>query len=195
MQIKCLTPKECGMKLKEPVYEKCFNCSSFKCEDKNICIESLPTLTKENYIAPKYNPNSKDIPNSFFEKTQGNIFDDNDLKLDLLGETKPNNLADRKNDGKLRWHNFPKFLFRGVAKVAHFGEGKYETYNFLKGGPISQYLDSHDRHMDSFEDPLQSDLDQESGVNHLYHAAWNLLVAAYMLEHRPELDDRFKINK
>jgi len=104
-------------------------------------------------------------------------------------------LAERFNEGKLRWHNFPKFLFRGIAKVAHYGEGKYATYNFLKGAPITQYLDSHDRHMDAFEDPRLSDFDDESKINHLYHAAWNLLVAAFVLETRPELDDRFKLEQ
>lgn len=102
--------------------------------------------------------------------------------------------ADRKNDGKLEWHNFPLFLIRPMIGVAHFGGRKYETFNFLKGGNQNQYLDCIKRHLDAYEDPLQSDID-ESGESHLAHVAWNALVAIYMLEHFPELDDRFKPNK
>ena len=104
-----------------------------------------------------------------------------------------NNLAERKNEGKLRWRNFPMFLIRPLAEVAQFGEGKYSIYNFLKGGSQNQYLDCIKRHLDAYEDPKQDDLDPESRVNHLAHVAWNALVAIYMIENFPELDDRFKI--
>jgi cation transport regulator ChaB len=104
-------------------------------------------------------------------------------------------LADRFNQDKLRWRNFPLFLIRPLAQVAQYGEGKYDTYNFLKGGSQNQYLDCIKRHLDSYEDPAQDDLDQESRVNHLAHVAWNALTAIYMLENFPELDDRFKIVK
>ena len=104
-------------------------------------------------------------------------------------------LADRYNDNKLRWRNFPMFLIRPLAQVAQYGEGKYSMYNFLKGGPQNQYLDSLKRHLDSYEDPTQPDNDVESGLSHMYHIAWNALVCAYMLENHPELDDRFKIEK
>jgi hypothetical protein len=97
----------------------------------------------------------------------------------------------RYNSGKLKWHNFPMFLFRPVAKVGHFGADKYETYNFLKGAPITQYLDCMKRHLDAFEDTEQSDID-ESGENHLAHVAWNAMVAIWVLNHMPELDDRFR---
>ena len=111
-----------------------------------------------------------------------------------------NNLAERKNEGKLRWRNFPMFLIRPLAEVAQFGESKYSMYNFLKGGSQNQYLDCIKRHLDKYEDPKQSDFDVEdefgqpgSMQNHLAHIAWNALVGLYMLENYPELDDRFKI--
>lgn len=98
----------------------------------------------------------------------------------------------RYNEGKLKWHNFPMFLVRPLIKVAHYGSGKYATYNFMKGAPISQYMDSMKRHIDAFEDPEQPDIDPESGCHHLAHAAWNMLVACYMVEHRKDMDDRWK---
>ena len=105
------------------------------------------------------------------------------------------NLAERKNEGKLRWRNFPLFLMRPLAEVAQFGEGKYAMYNFLKGGSQNQYLDCIKRHLDAYEDPKQSDLDPESRISQLGHVAWNALVAIYMLENHPLLDDRFKIEE
>jgi hypothetical protein len=98
----------------------------------------------------------------------------------------------RYNEGKLRWRNFPMFLLRPLIRVAQYGEGKYETFNYLKGGEQSQYLDCMKRHLDAFECPYDDDNDAESGINHLAHVAWNALVAIYMLEHYPEMDDRFK---
>lgn len=104
-------------------------------------------------------------------------------------------LADRLNQDKLRWRNFPMFMMRPLAQVAQYGEGKYSMYNFLKGGSQNQYLDCIKRHLDAYEDPTQDDLDPESRVSHLAHVAWNALVAIYMLEIHPELDDRFNIDK
>ena len=103
-------------------------------------------------------------------------------------------LADRKNDGKLRWRNFPLFLLEPLMKVGQYGEGKYAMYNFLKGGEQNQYLDCIKRHLCAYENPIEPDADRESGISHLAHVAWNALVAIYMLEQHPELDDRFKLN-
>lgn len=98
----------------------------------------------------------------------------------------------RYNNGKLRWRNIPRFLIRGLVQVGQFGEEKYDTFNFLKGLPVSDTLDSLERHLDAVTDPQQSDYDEESKVHHLYHVAWNALVAAYMIENREDLDDRLK---
>lgn len=105
-----------------------------------------------------------------------------------------NELAERKNDNKLRWRNFPLFLMRPLAEVGQFGEGKYSMYNFLKGGEQNQYLDAIKRHLDKYEDPTLPDVDHESGVSHLAHVAWNALVGMYMMANYPELDDRFKLH-
>jgi len=101
-------------------------------------------------------------------------------------------VGDRFNNGKLRWRNFPLFLVRPLMEVGHFGEGKYATFNFLKGMKTLDSMDSLKRHLDKFEDPNEPDVDQESQCHHLAHIAWNALVALYMLKTRPDLDDRFK---
>jgi hypothetical protein len=84
------------------------------------------------------------------------------------------------------------FLFKPLIEVAQYGEGKYAMYNFMKGGEQNQYLDCMKRHLEQYENPFEPDNDKESGVSHLAHIAWNALVAIYMLEHHPELDDRWK---
>lgn len=98
----------------------------------------------------------------------------------------------RDNKEKLRWRNFPIFLMRPLIEVGAFGEGKYETFNFLKGLPVLDTLDSMDRHRDKLSDPTLPDYDDESGAHHLAHIAWNALVALHNIQNRPDLDDRFK---
>ena len=104
-------------------------------------------------------------------------------------------LAERKNKGKLKWHNFPLYLLEPLIEVAQFGGDKYETFNYLKGGNQNQYLDCIKRHLTAFESPYKTDDDEESGINHLAHVAWNALVAIEMLKRFPDLDDRFKPEK
>jgi hypothetical protein len=84
------------------------------------------------------------------------------------------------------------FLVRPLIKVGMMGEEKYGTFNFLKGLPVLDTMDSLKRHLDQLEDPNESDLDKESGLNHAYHIAWNALVLGYIIETRPDLDDRYK---
>jgi len=103
-----------------------------------------------------------------------------------------NNMGKRYNKNKLRWRNFPRFLVRPLIEVGQFGETKYNTFNFLKGLPALDTLDSLERHLDKFLDPNQPDIDEESGCHHLAHVAWNALVALYMIKTRPDLDDRYK---
>lgn len=101
-------------------------------------------------------------------------------------------LGMRFNKNKLRWSTFPKFLIKPVIEVAHFGATKYDDFNFLKGLPVLDTLDSLERHLDAVLDPEESDYDSESECHHLAHVAWNALVALYMLKTRPELDTRWK---
>ncbi len=100
--------------------------------------------------------------------------------------------GERKNAGKLRWRNFPLFLIEDLIAVASEGEKKYDTYNFLKGMYVNDCLDSLKRHLMKLESPYHPDNDEESGINHAFHIAWNALVIGFMLKTRPDLDDRYK---
>lgn len=98
----------------------------------------------------------------------------------------------RFNKGKLRYRNFPLWLMKPLAEVGHYGETKYETFNFLKGMSVQDCIDCMYRHVEKADDPNQSDIDDESGCHHLAHVAWNALVALYFIKTRPDLDDRYK---
>jgi len=101
-------------------------------------------------------------------------------------------VGDRKNSGKLRWRNVPMFLIEPLIQVGAKGEEKYATFNFLKGMYVNDCMDSLKRHLMKLEDPNQPDTDEESGLCHAAHIAWNALVICYMLKTRPDLDDRYK---
>lgn len=104
-------------------------------------------------------------------------------------------VGDRKNAGKLRWRNFPNFLLEPLIEVGAKGEEKYATWNFLKGMKVEDCMDSLKRHLTRFEDPSSSDNDEETGLSHMAHVAWNALVICYMVRTRPDLDDRYKGEK
>lgn len=107
--------------------------------------------------------------------------------------------GERKNSGKPRWRTFPLFLVEPLVEVGSHAEirpdnpnGKYPTYNFLKGMEVDDCLDCAKRHMMKAESPFHSDFDEETGVHHLAHVAWNCLVALHNIKTRPDLDKRHK---
>lgn len=107
-------------------------------------------------------------------------------------------VGQRKNVGKVRWRNFPLFLLEELMRVGHEGEKKYSTFNFLDGMYFNDCMDSLKRHAMKLESPYHSDFDEETGIGHAFHIAWNALVIGFMLMTRPDLDDRYKpkvINK
>lgn len=105
----------------------------------------------------------------------------------------------RYNKGKRRWRNIPLYLFEPVIEVGEFGEikhtveGEEGTLNYLKGLSVTETLESIIRHVKSFQSPHESDLDKESGLNHILHAAWNCIALYETLQRHPELDDRYKL--
>lgn len=100
------------------------------------------------------------------------------------------------NTGKLRWRNFPLWLLEDLIKVASMGEEKYGTYDFLeKDYTVNDHLDAAKRHMMRYENPHESDLDDESNISHLFHCAWRCIVAAFVAKFKPHLDDRYKVEE
>jgi hypothetical protein len=61
-----------------------------------------------------------------------------------------------------------------VSKVLSFGADKYGTHNWRSGLTYSRLLSASMRHINSFNKGI--DIDPESGISHLAHAACNLLM-------------------
>lgn len=75
-----------------------------------------------------------------------------------------------------------------VAKIAGFGAQKYERMNYLKGFAWSLSYDALQRHLHAFWDG--EDLDEESGLFHVAHAAWHCLCLLSFTQRNLGTDDR-----
>lgn len=81
----------------------------------------------------------------------------------------------RYNTGKLPFRyalTFPDAM-RMLAETIGYGEQKYAPYNYMKGGPASQYVDCLGRHLTAWWNG--EDNDPESGKSHLGHMVFNVL--------------------
>jgi hypothetical protein len=101
----------------------------------------------------------------------------------------------RYNSGKAELRQVPTSLNFAVAKTLQYGAQKYAEGNWRQGMSWVTVYDCLQRHMLKWLDG--EEVDEESGLPHLYHAACNVAFLIEYAETCPELDDRFKgsINK
>lgn len=78
----------------------------------------------------------------------------------------------------------------GVAQILTFGAKKYAAHNWRNGIELSRLIAAALRHISRFNDG--ENCDPETGKSHLYHASCCLMFATWMLNNRPDLDDRYK---
>ncbi|WP_394615913.1 dATP/dGTP diphosphohydrolase domain-containing protein [Lentzea sp. JNUCC 0626] len=76
-----------------------------------------------------------------------------------------------------------------LAEVSGWGATKYSAHNFLRGYLWSLSFDAAMRHLLKFWGG--EELDPESGLPHLGHAAWHCLAMISFLERGIGTDDRF----
>ena len=106
----------------------------------------------------------------------------------MINETDPNGIDQhspgaKMDSGKVRaalvLQDFGKALIE-VSRVGTFGAEKYTPHGWLsvKNGE-ERYLDAAMRHI------LKAGMDEDSGLDHLAHAAWNIL-AVLELKNRDE---------
>ena len=97
----------------------------------------------------------------------------------------------RFNAGKpAMWWAVPMKGLRAVARVTMLGSKKYAPLDWAVGQSYSTLLDSASRHWIEVltDGPLARD--EESGLLHLAHAAWNILCLLHFIEQgRSDLDD------
>ena len=99
----------------------------------------------------------------------------------------------RYNEGKPKWSLVPQSSLIPMVRVLEFGAKKYEAFNWMKGMSVIEISESLKRHLDSFMEG--EDNDQESGISHIGHIMCNALFLSWMMENRPDKDDRFNFKQ
>jgi len=90
--------------------------------------------------------------------------------------------------GKSELDLLPFESLEDIAQVLMFGKAKYGKSQWKNGISYSRLIAASMRHLGKFNSGV--DLDDESNLNHVSHAATNLLFLLWMIKNKPELDDR-----
>lgn len=94
----------------------------------------------------------------------------------------------RFNEGKPRWGLVPQSSLIPMVRVLEFGANKYGNKNWQKGLPVMEICESLKRHLDAFMEG--EDNDKESGISHIGHIQCNAMFLQWMVENKPQLDNR-----
>ena len=94
------------------------------------------------------------------------------------------------DQGKTRYDLIPAIPLELLGKVYTMGAGKYEDHDWRKGIKWSRIFAAIMRHLWAFW--MGRDIDIESGLPHLAHAAWGCFaLLEYMVTQRT-YDDRYR---
>lgn len=85
----------------------------------------------------------------------------------------------------------PEFL-EGLGRVLGFGAIKYSPNNWRNGIQYTRLIGAAYRHLGAIN--KGEDLDPESGEPHVYHLACCVQFLSWLIKHRKDMDDRWKIN-
>lgn len=94
------------------------------------------------------------------------------------------------DDGKLRYDLISSIGLERLASVYTMGAKKYGDHNYRSGLKWSRVFGAVMRHLWAFW--RNEDLDKESGLPHLAHAAWGCFALLEYAQTHKELDDRWK---
>lgn len=92
------------------------------------------------------------------------------------------------DEHKLRMDLIPPCSLAEVARVYTYGARKYGAHNWRKGLEWSRVYAALQRHLNAFW--AGEDIDSESHIPHLAHAAFGCLTLLNYMEHQREFDDR-----
>lgn len=92
--------------------------------------------------------------------------------------------------GKLRYDLIPADALEQLAAIYTMGAKKYTDNNWRKGMSWSRPFSALMRHAWAWF--RGEDIDPESGLNHLAHAAWNCFTLINYSKSHPEFDNRIK---
>lgn len=99
----------------------------------------------------------------------------------------------RHNQSKPQWSLVPQTALIPMVEVLEFGAKKYAPYNWMKGLSVKEICESMKRHLDSFMEGENHDL--ESKLSHIGHIQCNALFLSWMMQNRPDMDDRVDISQ
>lgn len=87
----------------------------------------------------------------------------------------------------------PAEFVLSAARAFAYGAVKYSRHNWRGGMKYSRLFSSLQRHLLAWNEG--EELDPESGLSHLDHAAASLAMLVSMVKHRTDLDDRHHIGE
>lgn len=107
-----------------------------------------------------------------------------------IGCAMPPSKAAKFDGEKVDWTHMPWSTMEQIMRVYMMGAKKYSRGNYLHGLHYSRFFSAAIRHMTAWWELEETD--SESGLNHLAHAAWNIIT---LLEYETrgtyrEFDDR-----
>ena len=159
---------------------KARNCSNYDCSEKGLCMPHIAQAAQAEGI-PLHRPaQTIPLPERKVEDFKG--------KVDGGGYK-----ASMDNPKKLPLWLVPSSLILAVAAVLGYGAKKYAANNWRRGMSYSEVYSAIQRHLSAWLEG--EDIDEESGLNHIWHAACGL---AFLCEYIAfsklygVFDDRFK---
>ncbi len=102
-------------------------------------------------------------------------------------EAHPSGMVRDTRKGKGRFDLMSPIALRRLAGVYERGAEKYNDHNWRKGAPLSRFLDSAERHINSYKENQWKGVPQDE--DHIIQAMWNLMALAHLEETNPELQD------
>jgi len=100
--------------------------------------------------------------------------------------------ANKHDKGKTRFDLIPPWPLDQVAQVYTFGVKKYAEHNWLKGMRWSRIIGALFRHI--YKWLRGESYDEETGLHHLAHAAWQCFALMEYERNNIGVDDRVPYN-
>jgi hypothetical protein len=138
----------------------------------------------ESLVSPTVYSNMKTINNDYKKDTLSSSNENTNHMSTITAQKE----LFKNGELKPKMSLIPQLAIREVARVLTYGETKYERFNFSKEQFLTTYIDASLRHVNEFL--MNKNIDNESGLNHLAHAAANLLICLDNFINKNYTDDR-----
>jgi hypothetical protein len=171
-----------------PIHEEDYN-TLVKCKYERLGPSEILLTPQDGDIYPYYGKVTLQRKGGE-DLTVGTVVEITYWTKDNKVESEAKDSGDKYDEGKSLVQHIPPEFIVSIGDVIEFGAKKYAINNWKKGILVSKLLGSCLRHILAFS--MGEDKDPESGHSHLAHAATNLSFIMWMIDNKPELDDRSK---